>query len=114
MLTSLGEDLCVDISTPTAIRPGMIVSGCTLMGTRCGVSGPFFEGKDAAFAPISVLSQAAVDAVLHVETEHITVCFSQSQPTWMMTIANPTTDTVDVAEKTRLAGMRIRVEAPGG
>ncbi|WP_276671349.1 sensor histidine kinase [Schaalia cardiffensis] len=114
MLTSLGEDLRADTSTPTAARLGMIVSGCALMGTRCEVSGPFPEDEDVASVLMSVLSQAVVNAVLHAEAEHITVRFSQSQSAWTMTIANPITDAVDVVEKTGLAGMRTRVEALGG
>ena len=114
MLTSLGEDLRADTSTPTAARLGMIVSGCALMGTRCEVSGPFPEDEDVASVLMSVLSQAVVNAVLHAEAEHITVRFSQSQSAWTMTITNPITDAVDVVEKTGLAGMRTRVEALGG
>lgn len=114
MLTSLGEDLRADTSTPTAARLGTIVSGCALMGTRCEVSGPFPEDEDVASVLMSVLSQAVVNAVLHAEAEHITVRFSQSQSAWTMTIANPITDAVDVVEKTGLAGMRTRVEALGG
>ena len=114
MLTSLGEDLRADTSTPTAARLGTIVSGCALMGTRCEVSGPFPEDEDVASVLMSVLSQAVVNAVLHAEAEHITVRFSQSQSAWTMTITNPITDAVDVVEKTGLAGMRTRVEALGG
>lgn len=114
MLTSLGEDLRADTSTPTAARLGMIVSGCALMGTRCEVSGPFPEDEDVASVLMSVLSQAVVNAVLHAEAEHITVRFSQSQSAWTMTITNAITDAVDVVEKTGLAGMRTRVEALGG
>lgn len=114
MLTSLGEDLRADTSTPTAARLGMIVSGCALMGTRCEVSGPFPEDEDVASVLMSVLSQAVVNAVLHAEAEHITVRFSQLQSAWTMTITNPITDAVDVVEKTGLAGMRTRVEALGG
>lgn len=114
MLTSLGEDLRADTSTPTAARLGMIVSGCALMGTRCEVSGPFPQDEDVASVLMSVLSQAVVNAVLHAEAEHITVRFSQSQSAWTMTITNPITDAVDVVEKTGLAGMRTRVEALGG
>lgn len=114
MLTSLGEDLRADTSTPTAARLGMIVSGCALMGTQCEVSGPFPEDEDVASVLMSVLSQAVVNAVLHAEAQHISVRFSRSQSAWTMTIANPITDAVDVVEKTGLAGMRTRVEALGG